>query len=97
MRKKYLPPDSAPTDAPVLKFNLDEDSDPEFDKLQKMIDDRENTADNEQAPTLPAEDAFLLLEQERRELEMEEQKLEAQKIAEGKTKKKAGTRPAKQR
>lgn len=45
-----------------------------------MIDDRENFAENEQIPTLPKEDAFLLLEQERRELELEEQKMELEKM-----------------
>lgn len=63
-----------------------------------MIDDRENFAENEQMPTLPKEDAFLLLEQERRELELEEQKMEQEKMQEqSRSKKKAGTKPSKQR
>jgi hypothetical protein len=62
MRKKYLPPEQ-------------ETSDNEMEMLQKMVDDRENVCVNEEAPSLPAEDAFLLLEQERRELELEEQKI----------------------
>lgn len=40
-----------------------------------MIDDRENTPKNDEEPSVPAEDAFALLQQERLLLEQEERKL----------------------
>ena len=44
-----------------------------------MIDDRENTPQNDEEPGLPAEDAFALLQQERLLLEQEERKLAPKK------------------